>query len=123
MRQAWRWFGPKSDVSLEEVRQAGATDVVTALHEVPIGAVWTAAQVAERKNLIETTPPGRVPLVWSTVESIPIPDVVKRTGAAATREIDAWIASLEAVARAGIKIVCYNFMPVVDWCRTDLEYE
>ncbi len=123
MRQAWRWFGPRSDVSLEEVRQAGATDVVTALHEVPIGAAWTDAAVAERKNLIETTPPGRVPLVWSTVESIPIPDVVKRKGAGAAAEIDAWITSLEAVAKAGINVVCYNFMPVVDWCRTDLDYE
>jgi mannonate dehydratase len=123
MREGWRWFGPKSDVSLDEVRQAGATDVVTALHEVPIGAVWTDSEVAERKNLIETTPAGRVPLVWSVIESIPIPDVVKRTGGAAKAEIEAWIASMEAVAKAGIKVICYNFMPVVDWCRTDLEYE
>ncbi len=123
MRQGWRWFGPKSDVTLDEVRQVGATDVVTALHELPIGAVWTDAAVAERKNLIETTPPGRVPLVWSTVESIPIPDVVKRTGGAAKTEIETWIASLEAVAKAGITAICYNFMPVVDWCRTDLDYE
>ena len=123
MREGWRWFGPKSDVSLDEVRQAGATDVVTALHEVPIGAVWTDAAIAERKNLIETTPAGRVPLSWSVIESIPIPDVVKRTGGAAKAEIDTWIASMEAAAKAGIKVICYNFMPVVDWCRTDLEYE
>jgi mannonate dehydratase len=62
MRQGWRWFGPNSDVTLDEVRQVGATDIVTALHEEPIGAVWTDALVAERKNLIETTPAGRVPL-------------------------------------------------------------
>jgi mannonate dehydratase len=123
MRQGWRWFGPKSDVSLDEVRQVGATDVVTALHEVPIGAVWTDAAIAERKNLIETTPAGRTPLTWSVIESIPIPDVVKRTGGAAKAEIEAWIASMEAAAKAGIKIICYNFMPAVDWCRTDLEYE
>ena len=123
MREGWRWFGPQSDVSLDEVRQAGATDVVSALHEVPIGAVWTDAAVAERKNLIETTPAGRVPLNWSVIESIPIPDVVKRRGGAAKAEIEAWIASLEAAGRAGIKIICYNFMPVVDWCRTDLDYE
>jgi mannonate dehydratase len=123
MREGWRWFGPKSDVSLDEVRQVGATDVVTALHELPIGAVWTDAAVAERKNLIETTPAGRVPLTWSVIESIPIPDVVKRTGGKARAEIETWIASMEAVAKAGIKIICYNFMPVVDWCRTDLEFE
>ena len=85
MRQGWRWFGPQSDVTLDEVRQVGATDIVSALHEVPIGAEWTEAAVAERKNLIETTPAGRVPLSWSVVESIPIPDVVKRHGGAATR--------------------------------------
>jgi mannonate dehydratase len=123
MREGWRWFGPESDVSLDEVRQAGATDIVSALHEVPIGRVWTETEIAERKNFIETTPAGRVPLNWSVVESIPIPDVVKRKGGAAKAEIDAWTASLEAVAKAGIGIVCYNFMPVVDWCRTDLEFE
>jgi mannonate dehydratase len=123
MRQGWRWFGPNSDVTLDEVRQVGATDIVTALHEEPIGAVWTDALVAERKNLIETTPAGRVPLTWSVIESIPIPDAVKRKGGAAKAEIEAWIASLEAAGRAGIKIICYNFMPVVDWCRTDLDYE
>jgi len=123
MREGWRWFGPEAGVALDEVRQAGASDIVSALHQVPIGAVWTEAAVAERKNLIETTPPGRVPLTWSVVESIPIPDAVKRQGGAARAEIEAWIASLEAVAQAGIKIICYNFMPVVDWCRTDLDYE
>src|SRR3954453_9870952 len=123
MREGWRWFGPEADVGLDEVRQAGATDVVSALHQVPIGTVWTDAAVAERKNFIETTPAGRVPLSWSVVESIPIPDVVKRTGGAAKAEIESWIASLEAVAKAGVRIVCYNFMPVVDWCRTDLDYE
>ncbi|HWU99716.1 MAG TPA: mannonate dehydratase [Devosia sp.] len=123
MREGWRWFGPDMGVGLDEVRQAGATDVVTALHQVPIGTVWTDAAVAERKNLIETTPPGRVPLTWSVIESIPIPDAVKRRGGAAKAEIEAWIASLEAAGRAGIKLICYNFMPVVDWCRTDLDYE
>ena len=123
MRESWRWFGPDAGVALDEVRQAGATDIVTALHQVPIGAVWTDAAIAERKNLIETTPPGRSPLTWSVIESIPIPDVVKRTGGAAKAEIEAWIASMEAAARADVKIICYNFMPVVDWCRTDLDYE
>lgn len=122
MRQGWRWFGPEAPVTLDEVRHVGATDIVSALHEEPIGAVWTRETVEARRHLIETTPPGRVPLVWSVVESIPIPDAVKRRGGAAKTEIEAWIASLEAVGRAGIGIVCYNFMPVVDWCRTELDY-
>jgi mannonate dehydratase len=123
MRQGWRWYGPGRDgVSLDDIRQAGATDIVTSLHDVPIGEAWTAAGVAERKNLIENGPAGRSPLVWSVVESIPIPDAVKRTGRKAKRDIEAWIASLDALAANDIKTVCYNFMPVVDWTRTDLEY-
>jgi mannonate dehydratase len=123
MLQGWRWYGPNDPVSLDDIRQAGATDVVTALHQVPIGEAWTRAAVEQRKHLIENGPPGRTPLTWSAVESIPVPDDVKRLGGGATRSIEAWIASLEAVAAAGIRIVCYNFMPVVDWCRTDLEWE
>lgn len=123
MRQGWRWFGPEAPVTLDEVRQTGATNIVSSLHQVPIGRVWTEAEVAERKSLIETTPAGRSPLVWSVVESIPIPDAVKRMGGKARSEIEAWIASLEAVAACDIPIVCYNFMPVVDWTRTELDYE
>lgn len=123
MRQAWRWFGPDSGVPLDAVRQAGATDIVTALHEVPIGRAWTASEVAARKSLIEDAAQGRTPLVWSVVESIPIPDAVKRKGGEAKAEIEAWIASLEAVAANDISVICYNFMPVVDWTRTDLDHE
>jgi mannonate dehydratase len=123
MLQGWRWYGPNDPVSLDDVRQAGATDIVTALHQVPIGAAWTRAAVEERKAIIENGAPGRTQLTWSVVESIPVPDDVKRLGGGATRSIEAWIASLEAVASAGIRIICYNFMPVVDWCRTDLEWE
>ena len=98
MLQGWRWYGPNDPVSLDDIRQAGATDVVTALHQIPIGEAWTRAAVEERKNLIENGQPGRSPLTWSVVESIPIPDDVKRLGGGATRSIEAWIASLEAVA-------------------------
>jgi mannonate dehydratase len=123
MRQGWRWYGPGRDgVSLDDVRQAGATDIVTSLHDIPIGQAWTSAEIAERKRLIEDAPAGRSPLAWSVVESIPIPDVVKRQGGKAKAEIDAWIASLEALAANDVKIVCYNFMPVVDWTRTDLDW-
>ena len=80
MLQGWRWYGPNDPVSLDDIRQAGATDVVTALHQVPIGEAWTRAAVEERKAIIENSPPGRSPLTWSVVESIPIPDDVKRLG-------------------------------------------
>lgn len=123
MIEAWRWFGPHDPVALDHVRQAGATDIVNALHELKPGTVWTEKQVAERKNLIETTPSNRKPLTWSIVESIPVPDDVKRLGAGATQSIEGWIASMEAVAACGIKTICYNFMPVVDWTRTDLDAE
>ncbi|MEM7464506.1 MAG: mannonate dehydratase, partial [Pseudomonadota bacterium] len=122
MRQGWRWYGPDSGVTLDAIRQAGATDIVTALHHVPIGEAWTAADVAQRKSVIETTPEGRIPLRWSVVESIPVADAIKRKGAAARQEIQCWIASMEAVAKNDIKIICYNFMPVVDWTRTDLDF-
>ncbi|MBB3319705.1 MULTISPECIES: mannonate dehydratase [unclassified Rhizobium] len=122
MRQGWRWFGPEAPVTLDEVRQTGATNIVSSLHQVPIGEAWTEAGVRERQSMIETTPPGRSTLTWSVVESIPIPDAVKRNGGRAKSEIEAWIASLEAVAACGIPIVCYNFMPVVDWTRTDLDH-
>ena len=99
MLQGWRWYGPNDPVSLDDIRQAGATDVVTALHQVPIGEAWTRAAVEERKNLIENSQPGRSPLRWSVVESIPIPDDVKRLGGGATRSIEAWIASLRVGRR------------------------
>jgi mannonate dehydratase len=122
MLQAWRWYGPNDYVSLDDVRQAGATDVVNALHEAPPGAEWTKAAVAARKSLIEDSPAGRSQLRWSVVESIPVPDDVKRLGVGANRSIDVWIASMEAVAANDIRTICYNFMPVLDWTRTDLAW-
>jgi mannonate dehydratase len=122
MRQGWRWFGPKDPVSLDDVRQAGASEIVSSLHHLPIGAAWTREEVAAYKALIEDAPPGRLPLRWTVVESIPIPDDVKRLGGAAKASIEAWIASLEALAANDVRIVCYNFMPVVDWARTDLDW-
>ncbi len=121
MREGWRWYGPDDPVSLDDVRQAGAKEIVTALHQVPIGEAWTTREVEERKAIVEAN--TRAPLAWTVVESIPIPDDVKRLGAGAKQSIEAWIASMEALAASGIRIICYNFMPVVDWCRTDLEWE
>jgi len=123
LREGWRWYGPNDPVSLDDIRQAGASDVVNALHQIPIGQAWTIKEVEERQAIIESSQPARTPLRWSVVESIPIPDDVKRQGGKAKASIAAWIASMEALAACGIKTICYNFMPVVDWCRTDLEWE
>jgi mannonate dehydratase len=122
MKQAWRWFGPTDPVTLDTVRQAGATDIVSALHHVPPGEAWSPSDVERHRNLIETTPPGRSPLTWSVVESIPVADDIKRQGAGAKQSIAAWITSLEAAAQCGLNVICYNFMPVVDWTRTNLDW-
>lgn len=123
LREGWRWYGPNDPVSLDDIRQAGASDVVSSLHQIPIGQAWTVREVEARIEIIERSQPQRTPLRWSVVESIPIPDDVKRMGGKARASIDAWITSMEALAACGIKTICYNFMPVVDWCRTDLEWE
>ncbi len=121
MRQAWRWYGPDDPVTLDHVRQAGAREIVTALHQYPPGVPWPRAAVAERKALIEHAP-GRTPLAWTVVESIPLPDDILRASAGATHAIEAWIESMRAVAAEDIRIICYNVMPVVDWTRTDLDF-
>lgn len=123
LRQAMRWFGPADPVSLDAIRQSGATDVVSALHHVPIGEVWPLDEVLHHKALIENAPPGRSQLYWSVVESIPVHDDIKRGAPGWERYADAFIASMRHVRQAGIKILCYNFMPVIDWTRTDLSFE
>lgn len=117
MEQTWRWFGENDPVSLTHVRQAGATGIVTALHQLPVGSVWQADEIARRKSLIEAAG-----LTWSVCESIPMEDCVKRGDKDARRAIDTWKDTLANLGRAGIPVVCYNFMPVVDWTRTDLNY-
>jgi mannonate dehydratase len=121
MRQGWRWYGPDDPVTLDHVRQAGATEIVSALHQFAPGEPWPQKAVAERKAIIENTPGDRVPLRWTVVESIPVPDDILLQGGAA-RSIDTWIESLRACAAEGIRTICYNVMPVVDWTRTDLDY-
>jgi mannonate dehydratase len=117
MEQTWRWFGPEDPVPLAHVRQAGATGVVTALHSHYRGEVWPDAAIAARRREIEAAG-----LVWSVVESIPVPDAIKLADAGAPAAIATWITSLERVAAAGVRVVCYNFMPVVDWTRTALRW-
>jgi mannonate dehydratase len=122
MRQAWRWYGPDDPVTLDHVRQAGAHEIVTALHQYEPGVPWPREAVAARKALIENTPAGRVPLRWTVVESIPVPDDILRGSDGAARQTEIWIESMRAVASEGIRIICYNVMPVVDWTRTDLDF-
>lgn len=118
MKETWRWFGPQDPISLDHVKQAGATAVVSALHHLYRGEAWPLAGVLKRKAQIEATG-----LVWSVVESIPIHNSIKLQAGPVRQFADTWKDSLAAIAKAGVKIVCYNFMPVLDWTRTDLRWQ
>ena len=117
MKETWRWFGPQDPVSLDHVKQAGATGVVSALHHLYRGEAWSLDEVLKRKTQIEAAG-----LDWSVVESIPVHNSIKLQTGPFRRFTDAWKDSLAAIARARVNIVCYNFMPVVDWTRTDLRW-
>lgn len=123
MREAWRWFGPNDPVSINDVRQTGATDIVSALHAIPTGEVWPLDQIQAHKALVEQGNNEQSELVWSVVESIPVHEDIKLGRDNSQRYVDAWIASMENLAQCGIKTICYNFMPVIDWTRTDLKFQ
>lgn len=117
MEKTWRWFGKNDNITLAMLRQIGVEGIVTALHEVPNGEVWTQEAILDLKRFIE-----EAGLKWSVVESLPVCESIKYGGADRDELIDRYIASLENLGKAGVTTVCYNFMPVIDWVRTDLQH-
>lgn len=123
MRQTWRWFGPKDLVVVDDILQAGAEGVVTALHHVPNGDVWPIGEIEKRQREVATRRDGSPSgLAWEVVESLPVSEDIKKQKGAWREHIAAYQQSLRNIAACGIELVCYNFMPVLDWTRTDLAW-
>ncbi len=123
MKQTWRWFGPKDLVSIDDMLQAGVEGVVTALHHVPTGTVWSPEDIARRQaELAVMTDGAPSGLTWDVVESLPVSEDIKRQTGDWKAHIANWKTSMRHLRAAGIEVICYNFMPILDWTRTDLAY-
>lgn len=123
MKQTWRWFGPKDLVSIDDTLQAGAEGIVSALHHIPTGEVWTLDEIAKRQREISIRKDGSPSeIAWEVVESLPISEDIKKQTGDWKRHIENWKASMKNLRKSGIEVICYNFMPVLDWTRTDLAW-
>ena len=124
MKETWRWFGPDDPVSLQDIAQAGATGIVTALHHLPAGSIWSEREISLRnREILLSKSYINVDLKWSVVESLPVSEDIKRQSGDWRTHIKNYCISLENLAAAGISTICYNFMPILDWTRTELEWK
>ena len=118
MEKTWRWFGKKDKITLAMLRQIGVEGIVTALHDVPLGQVWTREKIRDLREYIES-----YGMRWSVVESLPVVETIKYGGPDRDEQIEVYKQSLRNLSAEGIHCICYNFMPVLDWARTDLFHE